>query len=254
MNKTVLITGASSGIGKASAKIFAQNGWDLILTARREMVLQKIKEELQGKYDVKVTQLIFDVRNRKAVDEHMNQLKEMNPRIDVLINNAGLAKGKAEIHECDIDDWETMIDTNIKGLLYMTRSIAPLMVSNHKGHIINVASSAAHEVYPGGNVYCASKFAVKALTKSMRLDLYKYNVRVSQISPGHVEETDFAVTRFNGDQEKAKIYEDFIPLNSTDVAEIIYFIASRKKHINIEDVIVMGTQQASNVFIDRSGR
>ena len=171
-----------------------------------------------------------------------------------MINNAGLAKGLTPIHKGKISDWEQMIDTNIKGLLYITRLVSPRMVKAKKGHILNVCSTAGHEVYPNGNVYSSTKYAVDALTKSIRLDLHQHGIRVSQVSPGHVEETEFAKVRFDGDQEKAKIYEDFTPLSSKDVAEVIQFIVTRKRHINIQDVLMMGTQQASSNFIDRSGR
>ncbi|MBP7184917.1 MAG: SDR family NAD(P)-dependent oxidoreductase, partial [Saprospiraceae bacterium] len=174
--------------------------------------------------------------------------------IDILINNAGLALGLNPIHEGKIEHWETMIDTNVKGLLYMTRLISPHMVEKRKGHIINICSTAGKETYPNGNVYCATKFAVDTLTKSMRIDLHTFGVRVSQVSPGHVEETNFALTRFEGDKERAKIYSNFNPLKSKDVADAIYYIASRPPYVNIQDILMMGTQQANSTFIDRSGR
>ena len=254
MSKRILITGASSGIGKASAEKFAKKGYDLILTARRKDKLDKLAEKLRNKYAVKVLPLCFDVRNLDEVQKAIENIKSSWKPIDILLNNAGLAKGFHEIHEGKIDDWEIMIDTNLKGLLYMTRLIAPDMVKRKNGHIINIASTAGKEVYPKGNVYCASKHAVDALTKAMRVDLHKYNIRVSQVAPGHVEETEFALVRFDGDNKKAKIYEDFVPVNSKDIANIIYFVASQPKHVNIQDVLVMGTQQASSNFIDRSGR
>lgn len=252
--KTVLITGATSGIGLATARLFAQHGYRLILTGRREERLQALQEKLKEEFQSPSLPLTFDVRNRTATLAALEQLTGEWGQIDILINNAGLAKGFAPIHEGNIDDWETMIDTNVKGLLYMTRAIAPKMVQQRKGHIINVASTAGKEVYPNGNVYCASKFAVDALTKSMRLDLHKHQIRVSQVAPGHVEETEFALVRFDGDADRAKIYEDFQPLTSRDVAETIYFIATRPPHVNIQDVLMMGTQQASSNHIDRSGR
>lgn len=252
--KTVLITGATSGIGLATAHIFAQNGYRLVLTGRRAERLEALQEKLQSEFQTTSLPLSFDVRDRAATQTALEQLAGEWGQIDILINNAGLAKGFAPIHEGNIDDWETMIDTNVKGLLYMTRAIAPKMVQNRKGHIINIASTAGKEVYPNGNVYCASKFAVDALTQSMRLDLHKYQIRVSQVAPGHVEETEFAIVRFDGDSNRAKIYEDFNPLTSKDVAETIYFIATRPPHVNIQDVLMMGTQQASSNHIDRSGR
>lgn len=254
MSRIVFITGATSGIGKATANVFAKNGCDLILTGRRKEKLNQIKEKIQRKYAVNVMALNFDVRNLTEVKKAIGKLKGKWKKIDILINNAGLAKGFHEIHEGKPDDWDTMIDTNVKGLLYVTKLIAPFMVKQKAGHIINVASTAGKEVYPKGNVYCATKHAVDALTKAMRLDLHKYNIRVGQVSPGHTEATEFALVRFNGNQEKSRIYEDFTPLNSKDVAKIILFIATQPKHVNIQDILVMGTQQASNNYIHKSGR
>ncbi len=250
----VLITGATSGIGKATAALFAEKSYDLILTGRRFSRLLKLKEEFESRYDSNIQLLPFDVRSATAVQSAINELPDVWKNITILINNAGLALGFDPIHEGSLEDWETMIDTNIKGLLYMTRAIAPFMVKQKKGHIINVSSIAGKEVYPNGNVYCASKHAVEALTKAMRMDLHQYNIRVSQIAPGHVEETEFAKVRFHGDTDKAKIYEDFIPVNSRDVAETIHFMATRPPHVNIQDILIMGTQQASALITDRSGR
>jgi len=171
-----------------------------------------------------------------------------------LINNAGLAKGLAPIHEGDLAHWDAMIDTNIKGLLYVTRCIAPGMVARRKGHIINTGSSAGKEVYKNGNVYCATKFAVNALTQGMRIDLHEYNIRVSQVSPGHVEDTEFALTRFDGDAQRARIYDDFQPLKAVDVADAIYFMATRPMHVNVQDIWLYSTQQAASTVINRSGR
>ena len=253
-SKRVFITGATSGIGKATAIIYAKNGYDLIITGRRSERLRSISTDLMDKYCTRVTPLSFDLRNFSECEEKINELDLDNNPIDILINNAGLAKGFAPIQEGSIAHWDQMIDTNIKGLLYITRLISPSMVSRNQGHIINICSTAGKEVYPNGNVYCASKYAVDALTKSMRIDLHKHNIRVSQVAPGHVEETEFAEVRFDGDTEKAKIYNEFVPLNSTDVAETIYFITTRPDHVNIQDVLMMGTQQASSNFIDKSGR
>jgi len=254
MNKIVLITGATSGIGKASAKIFAKNGYDLIITGRRASRLEESKKRLELKYGVKVLSLEFDVQKRKEVKKALESIPDKWKKIDILLNNAGLAKGFSSIDEGNIDDWETMINTNVLGLLYVSRIVSKLMIKNKSGHIINICSTAGHEVYPNGNVYCASKHAVDAITKSMRLDFYKHGLRVSQISPGHVEETEFALVRFDGDDEKSKIYSDFKPLSSKDVARTVYYIAKQPKHVNIQDVLMMGTQQASSNFIDRSGR
>jgi len=253
LTKTVLITGATSGIGRATAELFAKHGYRLILTGRRTTRLETIKTIYTKKYNAQIQILPFDVRDPMAVKKAINELGEDFQNVDILINNAGLAKGFSSIHEGDLADWETMINTNIKGLLYMTRCLAPLMVKRRQGHIINVSSSAGKEVYPNGNVYCATKHAVEALTKAMRLELHQYNIRVGQVSPGHVEETEFAFVRFE-DKEKAKIYEDFQPLRASDVAESIYFIATRPAHVNIQDIQLFGTQQANNIFIDRSGR
>lgn len=252
--KTVLITGASSGIGMATAEIFAQHGHRVILAGRRLERLEMLKNRFDDLYKNEVLALSFDIRDPQAVEAAIRRLPDDWKRVDILINNAGLAKGLAPIHEGSLEHWETMIDTNIKGLLYITRLIAPGMVERRNGHIINVGSSAGKETYPNGNVYCATKFAVDALTKAIRMDLYTHNVRVSQVSPGHVEETEFALTRFDGDAERARIYDQFQPLKASDVAETIYFIASRPPHVNIQDVWMYGSQQASSMMIDRSGR
>ncbi len=253
-NKLVLITGATAGIGYATTKVFAKKGYDLIICGRRKVRLESIKIKFQVKYGINIKILCFDVRNKKSVKKAISSLGKMQNQIDILVNNAGLAKGKDPIFAGETEHWEAMMNTNVMGLLYVTRLISPFMVERKEGHIINVCSSAGHEVYPNGNVYCASKHAVNALTASMRLDLFKHNVRVSQISPGHVEETEFARVRFDGDKNKAKIYEDFYPLTAKDVAKSIHYIATQPKHITIQDIVLMGTQQASNNFINRSGR
>lgn len=251
MNKSVLITGATSGIGLATAHEFAKHGDNLILTGRRNERLEEIQKELEEEYKVTITTLNFDVRSFTECEKAVESLTQP---IDILINNAGLARGFDYVHEGQIEHWEEMIDTNIKGLIYMTRLVSPQMVERKSGHIINLASSAGKEVYPRGNVYCATKFAVEGFTKAIRTELYLHNVRVSQISPGHVEETEFARVRFDWDEERARIYKDFNPLTSGDVAEAIYFIASRPPHVDIQDIFIMGTQQASNLLVDRSGR
>jgi len=249
----VMITGATSGIGLATAKLFASAGYNLILTGRREERLSTLAESLKKEHEIDVLTLSFDVRDLESVQEAVEGLDKQWQNVDILINNAGLAKGFSSIHNGEIEHWETMIDTNIKGLLYMTRAIAPSMVKRESGQIINICSVAGHEVYPNGNVYCATKHAVDALTKAMRIDLVKYGIRVGQVSPGHVEQTEFARVRFD-DIEKAKIYEDFVPLNSNDVAEAIYFMVTRPKHVSIQDIQIFGTQQASATIVDRSGR
>jgi NADP-dependent 3-hydroxy acid dehydrogenase YdfG len=251
MSKCALITGATSGIGLATAREFASHGIDLILTARRADRLQEIKTELEAQYNVTVMTLTFDIRNQK---ECADAVAKISQPVDILVNNAGLARGLSSIEEGDLEHWEQMIDTNIKGLLYMTRLISPGMVERRSGHIINLCSTAGKEVYPKGNVYCATKFAVEALTKAIRTDLHSYGIRVSQVSPAHVEETEFARVRFDWDQEKAKIYNDFNPLTAKDVAEAIYFMVSRPPHVNVQDILMMGTQQAGSTIIDKSGR
>ncbi|MCB0520012.1 MAG: SDR family NAD(P)-dependent oxidoreductase [Lewinellaceae bacterium] len=251
----VLITGATAGIGKATAEIFAKNGHRVIATGRREERLHELKNDFKNRLNADLEILPFDVRDAASAQTAIEKLPADWKNVDILINNAGLSRGLAPIHEGDLEHWDTMIDTNIKGLLYMTRAIAPGMVERRSGHIINVSSNAGKEMYPGGNVYCATKAAVEALTKSMRLDLYQHNVRVSEVSPGHVEETEFAKVRFDGNEERAaKTYENFQPLKSSDVAEAIYFIATRPAYVNIQDVTMFGVQQAGSNFIDRSGR
>jgi len=249
--KTILITGATSGIGRATALKFATAGFrKIIITGRRKNLLQDLKEEILKISNSEVLDLCFDVTKREEVEQALKNI----PNIDILINNAGKAKGLAPIYEGSFDHWEEMIQTNISGLLYVTKIISQQMVTRKSGHIVNVGSTAGKEVYPNGNVYCASKFAVDALTKAMRLDLYQHKIRVSQISPGHVENTEFAKVRFDGDEEKAKIYEGFNPLTSNDVADMILYIVNQPARINIQDIVVMGTQQAGALFIDRSGR
>ena len=252
--KTIFITGATSGIGLATAEKFAIEGHcRLILSGRRRNRLVQIKNAIEDNYEVDVEILQFDVRDHLAVKEAINSLTGPFGHIDVLINNAGLALGLASIASGDLTDWETMIDTNIKGLLYTTKEVTPLMIAQNGGHIINVGSIAGREAYPNGNVYNATKAAVDMLTKAIRLDLHKYNIRVGQIAPGHVE-TEFALNRFHGDAQKAKIYEDFTPLSAPDIANIIYFMINQPEHVNIQDVLVFPTQQASATVINRSGR
>ena len=251
---TVLITGATSGIGRATADRLVRAGHRVILTGRREDRLRKAVATLAAIGPGEVTQLTLDVTNRKASAQLLQRLPEPWRTIDVLINNAGKAKGFDPIHEGQLDHWDEMIDVNLRGLLYITRAVTPHMVRRGSGMVINVASTAGKEVYPRGNVYCATKHAVDALTYAMRLDLVKHGIRVGQICPAHVEETEFAVVRFDGDRERAKIYEDFQPLRSRDVAEAIYFMVSQPPHVNVLDMVLQGTQQASSTVIDRSGR
>ncbi|MCA0332386.1 MAG: SDR family NAD(P)-dependent oxidoreductase [Bacteroidetes bacterium] len=253
--KTILITGATSGIGRATATLLNQSlQCKLILTGRRTNLLNELKENLEAQSDNLVFTYSFDIRDLDACLNFWESLPNDFKVIDVLINNAGLAKGLDEIHRGSFEHWNQMIDTNLKGLLHMTRLISPGMVERKSGHILNLGSTAGKETYPKGNVYNATKFGVEALTKAMRMDLYPYGVKVSSVSPGAVEDTEFSLVRFDGDAQRAKIYEDFKPLNANDVAEIIYFILTRPSHVNIQDVLVTSTQQGSAMLIDRSGR
>ncbi|HEX5625303.1 MAG TPA: SDR family NAD(P)-dependent oxidoreductase [Saprospiraceae bacterium] len=253
--KTILITGATSGIGRATAHRFAKDGsYKLVLCGRRKERLEHLKKDLESRYQVPVAILDFDVRSFDACRKAIAEIPDSFRPVDILLNNAGLAKGLDFIHEGKLEDWETMIDTNIKGLLYMTKLVSEEMVQHKSGHIINISSTAGKDVYPKGNVYSATKFAVDALTKSIRQDLAGFDIRVSQVAPGHVEETEFAITRFDGDAEKANIYSDFNPLKAEDVADIIHFIATRPPHVDIMDVLVMGTQQPSATMVHRVGR
>ncbi len=251
-SKITYITGASSGIGKACAKEFAKAGYDLIITGRRKANLKQVKKNLSLKYGVEITILTYDIRDKNEVQKSWDSLSsEIKAKIHILINNAGGAKGLAPIQEGSIEHWETMIDTNIKGLLYLSRLVSKQFVKKGRGHIINICSTAGHEVYPNGAVYCATKHAVDALTKGMRLDLHTHGIKVSQVSPAHVEETEFALNRFDGNKKKAKIYNEFNPLTSKDVAKTIIFIAMQPKHVN---VLMMGTQQANSTTINKIGR
>ena len=252
---TVLITGASAGIGRATARVFAKAGHRLVLTGRRVERLRELASELQGAHGTELRLLSFDVTDVKQANQLLGTLPEGWREIDVLINNAGKAKGLDFVHEGQLAHWEEMIDTNVKGLLYMTRLVSPGMVARGRGHIINVCSTAGHEVYPKGAVYCATKHAVDALTKGTRLDLHRYGIRVSQVSPAHVEETEFASVRFDGDDERASgVYEGFQPLRSSDVARAIYYVATEPAHVNVQDVLMLSTQQANSTTIARTGR
>jgi NADP-dependent 3-hydroxy acid dehydrogenase YdfG len=251
MKNIALISGATSGIGMASAHKLAEKGFNLIITGRRQSLLENIRKELGIKYKCDVLPLNFDIRDLQQVDEMIDGLSESWKKIDVLINNAGLAAGLSAIQDGDLDDWEQMIDTNIKGLLYITRKIVPIMITNGHGHIINLSSIAGKEVYPNGNVYCATKHAVDAISKAMRIDLIKHNIKVTSIAPGMVE-TEFSLVRFKGDKVLAdKVYEGFTPLFAEDVAEAIMFAITRPAHVNIDDMLIMPTAQASAVIVNR---
>lgn len=250
MSKIVLITGATAGIGEACAHVFAREGYNLILTGRRLDRLEKLANQLNNKYNVEVAVSSFDVRNREQVIENLEALPAKWKKVNVLVNNAGLSQGLEPIQKGSYNDWETMIDTNIKGLLYVSRIVSNWMIDNGHGHIINLGSIAGKEVYANGNVYCATKHAVDALNKGMRIDLLPHGIKVSAIHPGAVE-TEFSEVRFKGDKEKAKkVYEGFEPLSASDVAETIWFMASRPAHVNINDMVLMPTAQAtaSNIF------
>ncbi|MHB1105730.1 MAG: SDR family NAD(P)-dependent oxidoreductase [Lutibacter sp.] len=249
MDKTAFITGATSGIGKATAQLFAKNNIRLVLCGRRDDRLAQLKEELSKLTDVAVLQ--FDVSNREEVFNAITSLPDEFKKIDILINNAGNAHGLSSIQEGNMDDWDTMIDINVKGLLYVSRAILPQMVERNDGFVVNIGSIAGKEVYPNGNVYCASKYAVNALNKAMRIDLNQHNIRVSAIHPGAVE-TEFSEVRFKGDKEKAKnVYKGFKALQPEDIADIIYFVISRPYHVNIEDLIVYPTAQASATILKK---
>lgn len=245
MEKIALITGATAGIGRAIAVQLAQNGYNLIITGRRTERLDQLKAELQRSAECKVLTLNFDIRNREATGKAIDGLPQQWQAIDVLVNNAGLASGLSTIQEGDIDNWEVMIDTNVKGLLYISRKVMPLMVKRQRGHIVNIGSIAGREVYPNGNVYCATKHAVDALTQAMRIDMLPHGIRVTQIAPGMVE-TEFSLVRFKGDKEKAeKVYEGLTPLYANDIAEAVVFAVTRPAHVNISDMLIMPTAQAT---------
>ena len=249
MSKTALITGATSGIGKATAIAFAQQKINLILCGRREERLLALQKELSTV--VRVHILVFDVRDKETVFSAVNSLPDDFKKIDILINNAGNAHGLDPIQSGSIDDWDAMLDINVKGLLYVSKAIIPIMIEQKGGHIIHIGSTAGKEVYPNGNVYCASKHAVDALNKGMRMDLNPYGIKVGAIHPGLVE-TEFSVVRFKGDQERADtVYKGFDPLKPEDIADIIAFVVSRPYHVNIADLIVLPTAQASSTIVHK---
>ncbi|BAZ17645.1 short-chain dehydrogenase/reductase SDR [Calothrix sp. NIES-4071] len=250
MNQIVFITGASSGIGAACTKIFAQSGAKLILAARRKEKLQQLVESLSiNSSNVHLIEL--DVRNRAAVESAISSLPTEWLNIDILINNAGLSRGLDKLHEGAFEDWEEMIDTNIKGLLYMTRYIVPGMVQRARGHVINIGSIAGHQTYPNGNVYCGTKAAVKSISEGLKQDLLGTPVRVTSVDPGMVE-TEFSEVRFHGDKERAaKVYQGVTPLTPDDVADVIYYCATRPAHVNINEVILMPVDQASTTLVNR---
>lgn len=253
MNPIALVTGASAGIGRATALLLAKNGFDIITTGRRMENLKSLENEIRSETSADVLSLAFDVRNLDAVVDSCNSLRGKWEKVEILVNNAGLAVGLNHIHEGLVDDWERMIDTNIKGLLYITRYISPGMIERKKGHIINLGSIAGKEAYENGNVYIATKFAVDGLTKAMRIDLVNYGIKVTSIDPGAVD-TEFSMVRFKGNNEKAEaVYDGFTPLYAEDVAEAILFAVTRPPHVNINDMLIMPTAQACSSKLVRKG-
>ncbi len=243
--KIALITGATAGIGYETALILAQNNYNLILTGRREERLDAIKQQIESDFGCEVFTLNFDIRKRTETEEALNSIPEKWKAIDVLINNAGLAAGLAPVNSADVDDWETMIDTNVKGLLYASRIITPWMIERQTGHIINISSIAGKEAYPNGSVYCGTKHAVEAISKAMRIELLPFGIKVTTIAPGAVE-TEFSLVRFRGDKDRAdQVYKGFTPLSGKDIAETILFVLSRPAHVNIDNLLIMPTAQAS---------
>ncbi|HBZ35525.1 MAG TPA: SDR family NAD(P)-dependent oxidoreductase [Bacteroidales bacterium] len=251
MHKTILITGATSGIGEAVAEAFAKEKFRLILTGRRVERLNSLTSRLVKKYEVNILPLNFDVREMAQVEKHLLNLPQEWQHIDILINNAGLAVGLSPLNEGVIDDWERMIDTNIKGLLYVSKIVSNLMIEHGGGHIVNIGSIAGKSVYPNGNVYCATKYAVDALSKGMMMDFIQKNIKVSQVCPGAVE-TEFSKVRFKGDEKRAAaVYEGFEPLNASDVADLILYIVKAPAHVNISDVVILPAAQASPTIFCR---
>lgn len=245
----IFITGATSGFGKAIAYQFAQRGYDIIINGRRENRLREIENDIVANFGVRVFSLPFDVRQKEEVETAIKSLPESFKSIDILVNNAGLASGLSSIQDGDINDWEKMIDTNVKGLLYVSRAIMPIMIERRRGHIINIASIAGKETYAKGNVYCASKHAVDSLSKAMRIDLLPYGIRVTNIAPGAAE-TEFSLVRFKGDAEKAhQVYQGFEALKADDIAEIVYFAASRPAHVVLNDIVVTPLAQANTTYM-----
>jgi 3-hydroxy acid dehydrogenase / malonic semialdehyde reductase len=245
------ITGATAGFGKAIALRMAKLGYNVIITGRRKERLEELAKTIYTEFSVKALPLCFDIREKETCRLAVETLPEAWRKIDVLVNNAGLASGLAPLNDGDIDDWEKMLDTNVKGLLYISRAITPLMVAAGSGHIVNLSSIAGIEVYPNGNVYCATKHAVNALTKGMRIDLLKHNIRVSSISPGAAE-TEFSMVRFHGDKQRADtVYQGLEPLTSEDIADALEFIVTRQAHVNINDIFLTPTRQANNYLYNR---
>jgi 3-hydroxy acid dehydrogenase / malonic semialdehyde reductase len=251
MSKIVFITGATAGFGKADAIKFAENGWNCIISGRRKDRLDSLAKELEEKYKVEILPIEIDVQNKTDVFDKIGSLPKKWQNIDVLINNAGLALGTENFEDADLDNWDTMIDTNVKGLLYVSKAIIPLFIEHKKGHIINMTSTAAKDVYPGGNIYCATKHAVDAITKAQRIELLKYGIKVTAIAPGAAD-TEFSQVRFKGDTSKAdKVYAGYEPLHAEDIADTIFYCANLPKHVCINDLVITCTAQANAFFFDK---
>ncbi len=251
MSKTALITGATSGIGEATTIVLAKLGYNTIITGRREDRLLKLKATLEKEYSIKALHLCFDIRNQEQTLKAIEYIPSEWQKIDILINNAGLASGTEKMDDVKWDKWQQMIDTNITGLLFLSKEIIKFMVKNQSGHIVNISSIAGINVYEGGSVYCATKHAVNAITQGMRIDLLKHNIKVTSIAPGMVE-TEFSLVRFGGDQDKAdNVYKGVVPLSAQDIAETIEFVVTRPAHVNINDILIMPTQQANAYYMNR---
>jgi len=250
MSKIILVTGASSGFGKAIATKFAAGGWNVILTARRKEKLDELAKILEAKYSIKTLSLIFDVQDKKAVFDNLQNLPTEWQAINILVNNAGLALGRDSFENANLEDWETMIDTNVKGLLYASKAVLPMLIKE-KGHIINIGSTAGKEVYKDGNVYCASKHAVDAISKAQRIDLLQYQIKVTAIHPGAAD-TEFSVVRFKGDAEKANtVYTGYTPLMAEDIADTVWYVANTPAHVCINDLVITCTAQANSMYLHK---
>ena len=250
MSKIILVTGASSGFGKAIATKFAAGGWNVIITGRRKEKLDELAKALEANYGIKTLSLVFDVQDKKAVFDNLQNLPSEWQAINILVNNAGLALGRDSFENANLDDWETMIDTNVKGLLYASKAVLPILIKE-KGHIINIGSTAGKEVYKDGNVYCASKHAVDAISKAQRIDLLQYQIKVTAIHPGAAD-TEFSVVRFKGDAEKAKaVYTGYTPLMAEDIAETVWYVANTPAHVCINDLVITCTAQANSMYLQK---
>jgi len=250
MSKIILVTGASSGFGKAIATKFAAGGWNVIITGRRKEKLDELAKVLEANYGIKTLSLVFDVQDKKAVFDNLQNLPTEWQAINILVNNAGLALGRDSFENANLEDWETMIDTNVKGLLYASKAVLPMLIKE-KGHIINIGSTAGKEVYKDGNVYCASKHAVDAISKAQRIDLLQYQIKVTAIHPGAAD-TEFSVVRFKGDAEKAKaVYTGYTPLMAEDIADTVWYVANTPAHVCINDLVITCTAQANSMYLQK---